>query len=426
MNYIIIVILIMLSAFFSATETAFSSVNKIRLKHLANEGNKRAEKALHLQDSFDKVLTTILVGNNIVNICSASLATVVCNELFAERYGTGTAAVISTVVMTVIVLIFGEITPKSFAKESAEKWALFSTPMLSFFMMLLAPVTWLFMQLKKAMSKLIKSSDEQPSVTEDELKYIIDEIEDEGVLEEQEGELVRSALEFDETSVEQILIPRVKVVAVEKDESIEKIKEIFLSERYSRLPVYENTIDNIIGIIHEKDFFKLMMDEGEDAKSISGIIQKAIFISEMRPISEILREMQKNKIHMAIVKDQYGGTSGIVTLEDIIEELVGEIYDENDEVIPSVVKVAENTYEISAELSVDDMLEELELPEGLIESESNSVGGWVIELFGHIPEKGETIKSGIFTVTVAEASEQSVSKVRLEIDMPEENKDEEE
>lgn len=419
MNYVIIAVLMALSAFFSSTETAFSSVNKIRLKHLANQGDKKAEKTLKIAENFDNVLTTILVGNNIVNIFSASLGTVICTQLFGDK-----GVAISTAVMTVLVLIFGEILPKSFAKENAEKMALQSTPLLSAFMFILKPITWLFMQLKRLTGKLIKSGEEHPSVTEDELKYIIDEIEDEGVLEEQESELVRSALEFDETSVQEILIPRVRVTAIEKDTDIEEIKQVFLTECYSRLPVYEDTIDNIVGIIHERDFFRMLIEGENSPRSISGIIQKTIFISEMRPISEVLKEMQKNKVHMAIVKDQYGGTSGIVTLEDIIEELVGEIYDEADEVIPAIVKVSDNVYDISAELSASDMLEELDLPENLIESEANSVGGWVIELFGHIPEKGETVKSGIFTINVTEANEQSISKIRLTLDMPKENEEE--
>ena len=414
MDYIIIVILIAFSACFSSMETAFSIVNKIRLRHQAANGDKRAEKALKIADNFDKTITTILIGNNIVNIFSASLATLICTRLFEESLGTATATAISTASMTIIVLIFGEILPKSLAKQNAERFALTFASLMSFFNLVLTPVSTIFMFIQKAATKLFKSAD-APSVTEDELKYIIEEIEDEGVLEEKESELVRSALEFDETRIEEILVPRVKIVAVEQDDDVESIKEIFLKERYSRLPVYDKNIDNIVGILNEKDFFALYTQNGVKPNSVTSIIQKALYISEMKPISEVLYEMQRTKIHMAIVKDQYGGTSGLVTLEDIIEELVGEIYDENDEIIQSVVSVGENMYEIMADLSLSDMLEKLELPEDIIKSESNTVGGWVMELFDCIPEKNASVKDGIFTVTVIDSDDQSVSRIGLKI-----------
>lgn len=421
MNYIAytaIAVLLVMSALFSSMETAFSSVNKIRLKHEASNGSKKAERALNIAENFDKALTSILVGNNIVNILSSSLGTVIFTNLF------GTAGVaVSTAVMTVLVLIFGEIIPKSFAKQNAEKCALAFAGILGGIMVILTPITAIFSQLQKALAKISKP-DDSPNFTEDELKYIIEEIEDQGVLEEQESDLVRSALEFDDITVEQILVPRVKVVAVERNEDIEKITEIFIRDRYTRLPVYEETVDNIVGLINEKDFFALVTRPGGAPTGIEGIIQKALYVSEMKLISEVLYEMQRSKIHMAIVKDQYGGTSGIVTMEDIIEELVGEIYDENDEVIDSVVEVAENTYDIQADTSINDMLEKLGLPNDLIETDSNSVGGWVMELFGRIPEKGDTITAGIFTVTVLEADEQSVSKVGIKLDVPEEKQDE--
>ena len=419
-SYIAIAVLLVMSALFSSMETAFSSVNKIRLKHEASNGNKKAERALNIAENFDKALTSILVGNNIVNILSSSLGTVIFTKIF------GTAGVaISTAVMTVLVLIFGEIIPKSFAKQNAEKCALAFAGILGGIMFILTPISAIFSQLQKALAKISKP-DDSPNFTEDELKYIIEEIEDQGVLEEQESDLVRSALEFDDITVEQILVPRVKVVAVERNEDIETITEIFIRDRYTRLPVYEETVDNIVGLINEKDFFALVTrPEGIPAGAgIEGIIQKALYVSEMKLISEVLYEMQRSKIHMAIVKDQYGGTSGIVTMEDIIEELVGEIYDENDEVIDSVVEVAENTYDIQADTSISDMLEKLGLPNDLIETDSNSVGGWVMELFGRIPENGDTITTGIFTVTVLEADEQSVSKVGIKLDVPEEKEDE--
>lgn len=421
MSYIIaLIVLIAMSAVFSSMETAFSSVNKIRLKHEASNGSKKAARALAIAENFDKALTTILIGNNIVNILSSSLGTV----FFTSLLGTAGVAV-STIVMTILVLIFGEIMPKTFAKQNPEKCALAFAAALGGIMWLLTPVSAVFSLIQKGMMKAVKT-DASPNFTEDELKYIIEEIEDQGVLEEQESDLVRSALEFDEIIIEQILVPRVKVIAVERNEDVGKIKEIFMRDKYTRLPVYENSIDNIIGLINEKDFFALLLEADGKPFSIEGIIQKALYVSEMKLISEVLYEMQHTKIHMAIVKDQYGGTSGIVTMEDIIEELVGEIYDENDEVVHNIVKAAENTYDVQADISISDMLEELELPPDLIETESNTVGGWVMELFGCIPEAGASVTSGIFTVSVMESDEQSVSKVSIKIDMPAEKDDDKE
>lgn len=400
---IIIIVLLILSALFSGSETAFSSVNKIRLKNYAAQGNKRAEKALKIANAFDDALTAILIGNNIVNILSTSISTV----LFTSILGSGGVGA-ATVVMTILVLIFGEITPKSYAKSHAESVALFMAEPLWLLIKLMTPFVYFF----KILQNLLKPKNEQPTVTEDELKYMIEEIEEQGVLEEQESDLVRSALEFDEITVDEILIPRVNVVAVEKNESFEKIKELFLDEMYSRLPVYDKSVDNIIGVINNKSFFRL---DAEGKENISEIIQDVIHLSDLKLISEALKEMQKNKMHMAVVLDQYGGTKGIVTMEDIIEELVGEIYDENDEVVDNFIKIGENEYEISGELSVNDMLENLGLPEGEIESASNTVGGWVMELLSHVAAEGETAESGAFKLTVLSAGENKIKKIRLVI-----------
>lgn len=402
-NIIIILLLLVLSALFSSCETAFSSVNKIRLKNYAAKGNKKAEKALKIANKFEDALTAILIGNNIVNILSTSISTV----LFTQILGPGGVGV-ATVVMTVLVLIFGEITPKSFAKSHAEQCALMFAEPLSVFMIILKPIVMIF----QVIQKLFKPKTEQPSVTEDELKYIIDEIQEQGVLEEQESDLVLSALEFDEITVDEILIPRVNVTAIEKHTPFNEIKEKFLKDMYSRLPVYEKNIDNIVGVITNKSFFRLMNENKED---ITEIIQEIIHISDLKLISEALKEMQKSKMHMAVVMDQYGGTKGIITMEDIIEELVGEIYDENDEVISHFIKTGENEYEVSGELSISDMLENLNMPEDIIECSGNSIGGWVMELLGHVAEENETVQSGIFKMTVLSMEDQKILKIRLEI-----------
>lgn len=413
MEYAAIVVLIIMSAFFSASETTFSTVNKIRLKAYADDGNKKAARALKIAEKYDKTLTTILIGNNIVNILSSSLATIIFTALFGDG-GVG----ISTFIMTVLVLIFGEILPKSIAKENAEKMALAMGGLLNLFIVVLTPFSAFFMLLKKAVSKLY-SKGNSPSVTEDELKYIINEIEEEGVLEEQESDLVRSALDFDEKTVEQILVPRVKVCAVEKNSSIEEIREKFLSESYSRMPVYEENLDNIVGIINEKDFFRLISAK-EPPSGIGDIIQKALHFTEFMTISEAFREMQTQKQHIAVINDQYGGTGGIITMEDIIEELVGDIYDESDEVDHSFVDLGGSWYEVDASLNIWDMEEKMELPRDLIESESNTAGGWALELFGRIPEAGEEVRSGIFTVKVMSADESHIERLLINVDKPEE------
>jgi len=409
---IAIIFLLAGSAIFSSTETAFSGVNKIRLKNYASQGNKRAERALKIANAYDDALTAVLIGNNIVNIAMASISTVFFTDILGDK-GVG----ISTAVSTVIVLIFGEILPKSYAKENAEKLALIFAGPLSALIFILKPFVIIFNKL----SGLLKSNKVEPSVTEDELKCIIEEIEEQGVLEEQESDLVKSALEFDETTVNEILIPRVQVVGVEKNESVEEIKNKFLSEMYSRFPVYDKTLDNIIGIITNKNFFK-MLNDGKS--NIMDIMQNVSHISDLKLISEALREMQHNKTHLAVVMDQYGGTKGIVTMEDIIEELVGEIYDENDEISHDIVKIGNGIYEVSGYLSISDMLDGMGLDDDMIESTYTSVGGWITEILDHIPEKGETAQSGIFNVTVIEVKEQTVKKVRIKIDTPDtENND---
>ncbi|MBR6669662.1 MAG: HlyC/CorC family transporter [Ruminococcus sp.] len=406
----IIIITIIFSALFSSCETAFSSVNKIRLKNYAAQGNKRAAKALKIANAFEDALTTVLVGNNIVNITMASVATVLFTSLLGSK-GVG----ISTVVITVLVLIFGEVLPKSYAKENAEKLSLLFAAPLSALIFIFKPIVLFF----NLLASVLKSDKTEPTVTEDELKYIIDEIEEQGVLEEQESDLVKSALEFDEITVNEILIPRIKVVGVEKNASIEEIKNLFIEEMYSRIPVYEKSLDNIIGMITNKRFFKMLSQGGND---ISEIIQDVAHFSDLKLISEALRDMQRLKTHLAVVLDQYGGTKGIITLEDIIEELVGEIYDENDEIVPHLIKISDNEFEVTGDLSISDMLEEIGLDENLIESTYTSVGGWVTELLEHIPENNETAQYGNFFITVLKVKEQSVEKLNIRISSSEAEK----
>ncbi len=409
---ILIVSMMIFSAMFSGTETAYSSVNKLRLKNYEAQGSKKAAKALKLANKFDEVLTAVLIGNNIVNIAASSVSTL----LFISMYGDNGAAV-STIVITLLVLTFCEVIPKSYAKKNAEKIALaFATP-LTFLVGLFKPLVFLLNKL----SALFDRGEDVPSVTEDELKYMIDEIEEQGVIEEQESELVKSALEFDEITVNEILIPRVKVIGVEVNSSIDEIKELFSSEMYSRLPVYEKSLDDIVGIITNKSFFKMLVEGKSD---IRGIIQEVPHIADSKLISEAMKDMQRSKVHLAVVIDQYGGTKGIITLEDIIEELVGEIYDEDDEIVSNVVMIAEDKYEVAGDLSVSDMLEQIGLDEDMVDTECTSVGGWVTDVMEHIPDAGETAETGRFRLTAKEVSEQTVDKVIVEV-LPEPESDDE-
>jgi CBS domain containing-hemolysin-like protein len=402
------------SALFSGTETAFSSVNKLRLKNYEAQGSRKAKKALKLANRFDEVLTAVLIGNNIVNIATSSVSTIVFIKLIGSK-----GAAVSTIVVTILVLVFCEVLPKSYAKKNAEKLALAFAGPLSFLVIVFKPIVWLLNKLSSAIAK----GDEAPSVTEDELKYMIDEIEEQGVIEEQESELVKSALEFDEITVNEILIPRVKVIGVEKSATIDDIKELFSSEMYSRLPVYEKSLDNIIGIITNKAFFKMLVEGGSD---ISKIMQEVPHIADTKLISEAMRDMQRSKVHLAVVIDQYGGTKGIITLEDIIEELVGEIYDEDDEIETNIVMIAPDKYEVAGDMSISDMLEKLELDENMITTDYTSVGGWVTDVMEHIPDAGETAESGIFRVTVSAVNEQTVEKVIIEVLPHDDEEDEDE
>ncbi len=409
----VIFALVALSAFFSATETSFTSANRIRLKSRADEGSRPAARALAIIEKYDKALTTILIGNNIVNILSSSLATVMCIGWFGEENG----PLISTAATTVIVLIFGEILPKTIAKSHAESFACAVSLPMQALITVITPLSAFFLLLQRGANRLFGKKKEV-SVTEQELIQIIDEIEDEGVLEQQESDLVRSALAFDETVVSEILTPRVNIAAVEVNAGVDKVKEIFLNEAYSRLPVYEKTIDHIIGVITQKDLFERLVRGG--SFYIRDIMQDTMHIPGLMRLSEALRQMQKKKIHLAVVVDQYGGTEGIVTLEDVLEELVGEIWDENDEITAPVKFLSETVFETSGEVSRNDFNRYFEA-RGLdfrIDSDSNTVGGWLFELFGRIPKEGDTIRTEGFLITVKTLNDFRIGTVRFRILRP--------
>lgn len=404
---IIIVVLLLLSGFFSATETAFSCANKVKLKSMVMLGKKNA-KAVHkfADENYDKLVTTILIGNNIVNLTASALGTILFAKLLA---GTGVDPTsISTIVLTVVVLLFGEITPKYFASVYPEKICFLFYPLMQLFYWILLPIGKLFDGYKRFLAKVFKLK-KDATVTDEELMSLVDEAEEDGTLKEDESELVRSALEFDDLKVEDILVPRVDVFAVEEDSSMEEVREVFKKTGYSRLPVYKDTIDNIIGLIHERDFYNGLI-EGE--KNISNLVQDVVFTTEYTRISTLLKQLQKRKIHMAVVSDEYGGFGGIVTLEDILEQLVGEIWDEHDEEEVLYGKIADGEYWVDGKCALEDFFALYDKEEDAEKYESNTVGGWAMEQYGEIPPIGEVIHSDNIEIKIVKASKQKVLKVR--------------
>lgn len=404
-----LIILVTCSAFFSATETAFSSLSRIRLKNTAAEGNKKAALALQLSEHYDKLLSTILIGNNVVNIAASSLATVLFLRFF-PTYG----VTVSTVVMTIAVLIFGEVSPKSLAKESPENFAMFSAPILRMLIVLLTPFNWLFGLWKVLLRKIFKFQDER-GITEQELLTIVEEAQHEGGINAQEGDLIKSAIEFNDLEAGDILTPRVDLTAVDIEEDPQVIYHIFMESRFSRIPVYRDTIDNIVGVIHQRDFFVMIRTKGQ---TLSDIIAPAIFVSDSIKISKLIKHLQKSQAHMAVVTDEYGGTVGIVTMEDILEELVGEIWDEHDDVVQEIECIGENEYMALGSAGVEELFEIFGMK---CESEQNTVNGWAMEQLEKIPEIGDHFTDSNLSVTVKELDGRRIGKVLIHYTPPEES-----
>lgn len=402
--WVALVILVGFSAFFSASETAFSSLNQIRLKSRAEDGDSSAARVLAMAEQYDKLLSTILIGNNIVNIAAASIGTI----LFTQMLGAERGATMSTIVLTIIVLIFGEVTPKSLAKEMPEKVATAVSPFLVLLMALMTPLTWLFTQWKKLLGHFVHSG-EADTITEGELMTMVSEAENDGELTDRESELIRSAIEFDDVEVEEILTPRVDVVAVEDDIPLEELAQTFAESGYSRLPVYYGTIDNIIGVVHEKDFYIARLKK---ATKIDDLVVPTLYTTGSTQISQLLRTLREQHHHLAVVVDEYGGTEGIITLEDILEELVGEIWDEHDEVTEDFRKQSDGSWLVSGSASVDDLYEELDLPEEE-DIDSNTVNGLVQEKTCHLPKVGDRFTLGEYDGVVTRTAKRRVTEVRL-------------
>jgi len=391
--YIALLVLMVFSFYFSLTETAFTALNRIRIKTLADKGSKNAQLTLALYDDFDRLLSTLLVGTNISNITSAAL----CTVLFVNAFG-DIGATLSAVVTTVVVLIFAEVTPKNIAKESPEKYALFCAPIAKFFMVLFSPINAFFALWKKGLVKVFKTDANSRIMTEDELLSFVEEARHSGVIDEDDKELITNVIEFYGQKAEDVLTPRVDMVSISKDATTDKIAALFFSSGFSRIPVYENTADNIIGILHTRDFLRYVMEQDIP---FADIISPAVFVPQSMDIGDLFNLLKKEKSHMAIVVDEHGGTDGIVTMEDILEELMGEIWDESDKVVEPFVQLAENTYKVVCSVDTHEFFEYFNLAD--TEKLPATINGWIMYRLGKIPEQGDTFEYKNLTVTVSKA-----------------------
>lgn len=408
----IMAVLVLMSAYFSATETAFSSLSKTRLKLLSEE-NKKAALAYKLSENYDKLISTILIGNNIVNIAVASLGTVLFVHIMDND---DLAATVSTVIITITVLIFGEVMPKGMAKDFPEKFAIFSAPIINILIVLLTPISFLLSKLKQLISKMFGSK-EAATMSQEELLLIVDEVEQEGGIDQEESELLHNAIEFSELRAEDILTHRVDLEAVSVDADKEEIAHVFSTTKFSRLLVYEENIDNIVGVVHQKDFYS---ETSVTPRSLKEIMTPPIFILKNEKIDDLLRRLQQNKSHIAVILDEYGGTYGIVTMEDILEELVGDIWDEHDEVVEECREIEENVYHVDGMMNFEDFCKQFEFE---AESQSISIGGWVAEQLEKIPEEGDSFDFEKLHVTVKATDSNRASL--LEITISEEESSEE-
>lgn len=405
---IIILLCVVMSAYFSATETAFNTFNKIRVKNLAEKGNKRAARALVLAENYDTLISTILIGNNIVNILAASLATVYCAKLLAGSPAASFDSAISTAVMTILVLTFGEIAPKTIAKQSPDKFVLFSTPVISVLVVFFTPLSFIFKQLQNLLSKIIKA-DEDQGMTEEELISIIEEAAEGGNIDEEESTLIKSAIEFNELEVGDIFTPRIDITAVRSDISKEDLAKVFTESGYSRIPIYDDDLDNIHGIVYYKDFFS---DAHTTDIPISDIVKPVMYVTKTQKINDLLKDLQEKQMHLAVVTDEYGSTAGIVTLEDILEEIVGEIWDEHDEIIEEIKEVGEGEYIVSGMANLEKLFEELDI-ELDDELDAMTVNGWAMKILDRIPEEGDSFEELGLTVRVLKMDGRRIENLHI-------------
>ena len=405
---IAMIALLAFSFLFSSIEMAYSTFNKIRVKNLAQNGNKRAELVIQLESKYDKLLNSVLIGNNIVNIALSSIATIFFMDVIVSNESL--AATVSTIVITVAVLIFGEITPKVIAKENADSSAIALAPVVKFFVIILTPFSVIFGGWSKLIHKIFKSKEQEASFTEDELITIVDEAEEGGVLEEEEGNLIRSAIEFNDVCAGDILTPRVDICAISKEDSIQDIAKTFIENAYSRLPVYGEDMDDIIGILHEKDFFIAYHNNN---KTITKHLQKPVHVSEHIKIADLLQVLKTKKCHMAIVVDEFGGTMGLVTMEDIIEELIGDVWDEHDEVVNDYKEMPDGSYIVKCSADLDDFFEKFEISVPDEEDMPQTLNGFIMKELESFPQVGDYFAYGGLGFEIKKIGTKRIEEVKI-------------
>ena len=418
MSYVLIAFLLVCSAFFSSTEIAYASANPSRLRKAAETGSKNGKWALQISENYNKILCTILIGNNLVNIASSSVATVIAMELVGDA-----GVAIATGVMTVLLLIFGEILPKQLAKQFCDKYALFSAPLLRLLSIITAPLVWLFMKMIALVSKVWARAKTDDSITYDDLMTMVEMVEEEGILEDTSVELLQAAIEFDDIEVHKVITHRMKMTALDINDPIEKSIETALASEYSRIPVYEDSIDNIIGILPVSVLLKELLDN--PTPDIRAMLTEPLFVPQTKKLPEVLNKMRQVKVHLAVVTDDYGGTLGIATMEDILEELVGEIWDETDEIEPEVVEVTEENLLVEGDMLMVDFLDYLEEEDSEFDDDFTTVNGWATEILDKYPEVNDTFTYRNYQITVLETDNLCASKLQIiKLEKPEDEESE--
>lgn len=419
---VVILIMILFSAFFSASEISFNASNKMRLKKSAEAGSKTAALAYKISENFTSALSAILIGNNLANIAASTAATVITMSLLLNINAGGSdslASLIATLVMTFLILIFGEIVPKIVAKNNADVTVLWFAYPIRILTYILYPVVWLVMGLVRLLSKIWgKDNDEGPTVTEEELSSIIDTVEEEGVIDEDQSDLLQSTLEFRDTTVEEIMTPRIDVLAFDIQDDPEEIRKTIEGSHFSRIPVFEDSVDNIIGILYLNHYYRQAIDTPAIPNEvIRSMLMEPCFLHKTMKLPAALTVLRERKTHIAIIIDEFGGTLGIVTMEDILEELVGDIWDESDEIVPEFVKTGENTYEVSGDMNIDDFFSEIEYEPHDFECEYTTMGGWAIERLDADPHVGDSFtdedETHTLYVVVSEMDDMRVTKLTI-------------
>lgn len=416
MPYLFIAFLLLCSAFFSSTEIAFASVNKTRLKQRAESGSLRDKWALEISDHYDKALCTILIGNNLVNIASSSVATVIAMALVGDA-----GVAIATGVMTVLLLIFGEILPKQLAKKFCDSYAVSATPLLRALMIITSPLVFIFMKMIAVLSRLWGGRAEDEGVTIEDIASIIETVEEEGVIDEDRSELLQSAIEFDETEAREIITHRMDMLALDINDDPDDIIAAALESRYSRIPIYDGRIDNIIGVLQVNHLLRELMDGRKP--SIGDLITDVEFVPQTKKLPAVLEQLRQHKNHIAVVTDEYGGTFGIITMEDILEELVGDIWDETDEIDPDITEETEDGFLMDGAMMLSDFLEHIEEEDEELEDYITTVGGWATEVLGDYPDEGQSFRYRDYIITIEESDEFRVTRLRVLHDPQEETEE---